>query len=328
MRNGFQLVISSDARPSNRLDSVTDRDCSTVTFKFAGSAYCSERRCIIGSPETTICAIPVLRFDKFTRGLEALKAKRSTAAWLSFFESFEYYPAETTSDLVEQRVIADGAEPDWYNEALVASLVGTLEEGCPSVFINDGLIRDMWECKYEFIHLLHEACACPEEHLQACLLRLILFDRYMLSVAIENADGLPAALSAHGRWAKEQDSLLRELVLSPSERYAGYHKDNLDRETASRVVFQYRYPCGLLVVNRIADESLLSPDQAAQLARASDVGGLFERFRRALPPEFEQPPPALPSEAEWVRRDIANLADFLQGLSEPYPYLYSVAYGT
>jgi hypothetical protein len=257
----------------------------------------------------------VARFDEFSERLEAVKLEGTPPAWLSFFESFGYYPAETTRELVEKGVIADGAEPDWYDEGLVAPLVGALQAGCPSVFVNDTLVVDLWDCKYRFIHILHEVCAGPGEHLQACLLRLLLLDRYMLGVAMENCGDLPAALAARCRSLKKLHENLSELALIRSRKNPGYHEDNIDREAASSVVFRYRYPCCLL--RFIADESLLSPDQAGQLVRASGAGGILERFRQALPPE-----------AEWVKRDVLNLAEFLAGLSKPYPWLHSIAYGT
>ena len=91
--------------------------------------------------------------------------------------------------------------------------------------------------------------------------------------------------------------------------------DVVEREEASRVAFHFRYP--LCFLCSIADESLLFPDQTEQLVPASAEGGILGRCCEALP-----------EESRIERKDLERIAGFLQGLAEPYPYLYAIAYGT
>jgi hypothetical protein len=261
----------------------------------------------MGSPYTTIYVIPVKQFEVFDERLEVVKSEPTLAAWRSYFGSFGEDPEGLIGDLLADEVIGDGTEPDWFNESLVGTLVGVLKEGCRSFHTEPNLIEDMWYRNYKLINLLHEVCASSEEQLQACLLRLLLLDRYMLGVAMWNGRGrLPDPLLTKAKW------IVNNRKGRPGPPAPG---DKVDRDAAARVAFQYRYPCCLLCT--VADESILSPDQVGQLARASRKRGILERFRDALP-----------GEAVDEEDDLGGLSALLRRLRKPYPYLYSIAYGT
>jgi hypothetical protein len=263
----------------------------------------------MGSPYTTIHTIPVDRFREFDERLKVVEAERTLAAWGSFFEHFDVSPIWPLETLVEQDAIGDGTEPHWFHEWLVNTLVSVLTEGCRSFQTEPNLIEDMWYRNYKLINLCHEVCASSEDQLQACLLRLLLLDKYMRGVAMWNARGrLPASLLFKAKWIVNDPKRKGR----PGPPAAG---DKIDREVAARVAFEYRYPCCLLCSS--ADESILSPDQVEQLARASKKGGILERFRQALP-----------EEDDVEDDDLDGIARFLRRLSKPYPYLYSIASGT
>src|SRR5262249_47804274 len=170
------------------------------------------------------------------------------------------------------------------------------------------LIRDMWFFRYKWVKTLHSVCATHEEHFQGFLLRMLLFDRYVLNTAMKKVKNqrLPGPLPGRKKWYEwfMQDR-------TSIEKGA----DVVAREEASRVAFHFRYPLGFLC--GIADESLLAPDQTEQLVQASAEGGILGRCCEALP-----------EESKIERYDLERIARFLRGLAEPYPYLYAIAYGT
>jgi hypothetical protein len=262
----------------------------------------------MGSPYTRVHVIPVKRFEEFEERLEVVKAEGTLAAWRSFFRRFGGDPEGPIGDLLADEVIGDGVEPDWFDESLVSALLRGLKTGCHSYYTEPNLIQDMWYGHYQLFNRLHDLCTTPEEHLQACLLRLLLLDKYMLGVALGNCprERLPDPLFQKLTW------IVNDRRGRPKPPAPG---DKVDRDAAARVVFQYRYPCCLLC--SVADESILSPDQVGQLARASRKGGILERFRNALP-----------EEADVEGNDLAGLSGLLRRLREPYPYLHAIAYGT
>jgi hypothetical protein len=166
----------------------------------------------------------------------------------------------------------------------------------------------MWFLRYKWVKTLHSVCTTHEEHLQGFLLRMLLFDRYVQHAATKKVknDRLPGPLANRKKWYA---------WFMEGRRAVEKDADVVGRDEASRVAFHFRYP--LCFLCSIADESLLSPDQTAPLVRASADGGILGRCCQALP-----------EESKIERDDLEDLARFLRGLAEPYPYLYAIAYGT
>jgi hypothetical protein len=158
----------------------------------------------MGSPYTEIYSIGEDHFAEFDGRLEAVKSSYSLSAWHGFLSQYDYYPDDIVKELVDRGVVVDGVEPDWFEEALVAVLKGAFIKGCPKTRTEPNLIQDMWFFRYEWVQTLHSVCATPEEHFQGYLLRMLLFDRYMLNSAMKKLkDGrLPGPLPGRKKWYK------------------------------------------------------------------------------------------------------------------------------
>ena len=207
----------------------------------------------MGAPYTSIYAIPVDRFESFDRLLASVEEAGTMAAWHSFFEHFDYFPTETVPKL-ERAGMADGVEPNWYNETLVSGLQQALIKGCVYIYTEPNLIQDMWSFRDpdKRLRLLHRACAARGSF-------------QLASSGCSSSTGIcltwrwrtasPGACLRHSsakhRWCK--------WFLKKIRRETYGDADAIDRETASGVVFRYSFPCCLLCAR--ADESILFPDR-------------------------------------------------------------------
>jgi len=264
----------------------------------------------MGSPYTNIYAIDPERFDAFDRGLERIKGSLAIDAWRSLMDEFSTSPADLVEEMVEDGSVAEGVEPDWFNESLVSTLKAAIIYNCPYIRTEPGLIQDLWLFlgTLQLTRVLHSLCLTPEERLQACLYRLLFLDPVMLDAALANCVApMPAArIDRKRRWCRH---------IATSARKSPDGPDPIDRNAASTVAFAYRYP--LCLLDSVANEAILSPDQVGQLAPAAAPAGLLERFADALH-----------AMGRRERDDIMDLVRLLQGLEPPFPYLYSIAYGT
>src|SRR5262249_34856196 len=139
---------------------------------------------------------------EFEERLQAVKSSFTLSAWNGLLTLYEYYPDANVKWLVERGAVVDGVEPDWFGETLVAILKGAVLKGCPQIRTEPNLIQDMWFFRYEWVKTLHSACTTREEHLQGLLLRMLLFDRYVLQAAMEDVEDerLPGPLSGRKKW--------------------------------------------------------------------------------------------------------------------------------